>query len=284
MIKLKRTLTEATKKQIAGKQRYKCANKPGANLERLGSYECLLWQHIDPTLRGIFDESGYDIDHIEEFCKSGNDSTDNLQALCKTCHIVKTKNFMKQKSKKVIKIKKDLSNDNDYMNDVCKESEPESKSESEPDSESESGSEPDLESESESETYIDHVNEEITKQVKHESTSFICTKCNKEFKAQQNLDYHIFKKACKQPLCYCKYCNRGFTIKTNMYAHIRTTCKQKQKDDNEKEDILAKLVINQKKYHEELRKLKKNNKILEKNQKTIDKENKKLKKIVRLTQ
>ena len=120
--------------------------------------------------------------------------------------------------------------------------------------------------------------------------SFICNICDKEFKAQQNLDYHLFKKACKTPSCYCKYCNKGFTIKTNMYAHIRDACKEKQKEDNDREDILQKLVKEQEKYHEELEKLKEKNKILEKNQevfkkehKKIVKENKKLKKIVKLT-
>ena len=31
---------------------------------------------------GIFDESGYEIDHIEEFSINNNDSDENLQALC----------------------------------------------------------------------------------------------------------------------------------------------------------------------------------------------------------
>jgi hypothetical protein len=62
-----------------------------------------------------------------------------------------------------------------------------------------------------------------------------------------------------------------------MYRHVKSTCKEKQKEDNNREDILQQLVKEQEKYHEELNKLKEKNKILEKNQEVIKKENKKLK-------
>jgi len=89
----KRNVTEATKKRIAGQQYYKCANKPGLQLRGLKNYKCPLWQKNNES-KGSFDESGYDIDHIIEHSCGGNDSDTNLQALCKSCHLVKTKRFM----------------------------------------------------------------------------------------------------------------------------------------------------------------------------------------------
>ena len=41
--------------------------------------------------KGSFDESGYEIDHIIEYSLTGNDSIENLQALCSMCHKTKTK-------------------------------------------------------------------------------------------------------------------------------------------------------------------------------------------------
>ena len=85
-----RSLTETTKKEVAGYQRYKCANKKGSNVVK--DYDCPLWNKDD--CGGDFDESGYNIDHIKEFCISHDDSRGNLQALCKDCHREKTRQFM----------------------------------------------------------------------------------------------------------------------------------------------------------------------------------------------
>ena len=63
------------KKQIAGKQRYKCATIP--------NYVC-------PLKNEPFDEAGYDIDHIIELRHGGTNDMSNLQALCPACHRVKT--------------------------------------------------------------------------------------------------------------------------------------------------------------------------------------------------
>jgi mRNA-degrading endonuclease YafQ of YafQ-DinJ toxin-antitoxin module len=96
---------------IAGLQHYKCANKPESNLIGLKNYKCPLYFHNDPILKGSFDDSGYEIDHITlslsgqvmleavlpsitEHCIDQNDDVDNLQALCKMCHSVKTKKFL----------------------------------------------------------------------------------------------------------------------------------------------------------------------------------------------
>lgn len=88
-----RTVTESTKKRVAGKQEFKCANNLNVSLKGLEKFFCPLWQ-ISGSSKGCFNESGYEIDHIVEHSVSRNDNEDNLQALCLMCHSVKTKRFM----------------------------------------------------------------------------------------------------------------------------------------------------------------------------------------------
>jgi len=73
---VKRKVSESIKKQVAGKQRYTCATIP--------NYTC-------PMNKQPFDESGYEIDHICELRHGGTNDISNLQALCPSCHRVKTK-------------------------------------------------------------------------------------------------------------------------------------------------------------------------------------------------
>ena len=91
-----RKVSESVKKRIAGKQYFKCANKPNSNLVRLDNFSCPLWK-ISGDEKGCFNESGYEIDHINEFSITKDDSENNLQALCLSCHSVKTKRFMSKK-------------------------------------------------------------------------------------------------------------------------------------------------------------------------------------------
>lgn len=86
----KRKVSEALKKLIAGKQTYKCANLLNSNV--IKNYNCPLWQNKERA--GSFGEEGYQIDHIIEHSVSKDDSPENLQALCISCHSVKTKRFM----------------------------------------------------------------------------------------------------------------------------------------------------------------------------------------------
>ena len=72
---MSRTISEATKKRIAGIQYYKCKNSPGSNLKGLENFNCPLWKVTDHP--GSFTESGYDIDHIEELSISSNNSVSN---------------------------------------------------------------------------------------------------------------------------------------------------------------------------------------------------------------
>ena len=86
-IKPKRQITESQKKTIAGRQNYKCKGN-------IYNYSCPLYFN---GRDGTFDESGYEIDHIEEFSIQGNEKLENLQALCLMCHRVKTIRFNQQK-------------------------------------------------------------------------------------------------------------------------------------------------------------------------------------------
>ena len=106
---MSRKVTEPQKKKVAGKQFYKCANKKGAKIKGLEGYDCVLWK-VTGENKGCFDESGYEIDHKIEHVISKDDKEDNLQALCKPCHSVKTKRFNMihpKEKKKVVKVRKD---------------------------------------------------------------------------------------------------------------------------------------------------------------------------------
>jgi 5-methylcytosine-specific restriction protein A len=85
-----RKLTKSQKESVAARQFFKCA----ASIE---NYQCPLWQRDNN--KGIFGEEKYHIDHIIELWDGGTDDTDNLQALCLSCHSVKTKRSSQQRNK-----------------------------------------------------------------------------------------------------------------------------------------------------------------------------------------
>ena len=95
---VRKTPTEAQKRMIAGRQSFKCANRPDIKLKGLETYQCPLWQKNKGDNPGSFDQSGFELDHIDELCMSGDNSLDNFQALCKSCHCVKTKKFLMKKA------------------------------------------------------------------------------------------------------------------------------------------------------------------------------------------
>ena len=75
---MKRKLSETIKKQVAFEQEYKC-----------NECKCML-------------PPSYQIDHIIPHCISGDDSRENLVALCPNCHATKTQ----KERKRIIYFKK----------------------------------------------------------------------------------------------------------------------------------------------------------------------------------
>jgi len=91
--KKRKYISNKIREVVVLNQGNKCANKPLNPAINMRGYICLLWQIND----GYFDESGYQIDHIVEYCDDMNNNIDNLQALCPNCHSVKTRRYMTQK-------------------------------------------------------------------------------------------------------------------------------------------------------------------------------------------
>jgi len=95
----RKPIPKATIDEILINQNGRCANAPFRPALNLSHYQCLLWKYQN----GIFDDAGYEIDHINEhsiLARQGNINVDhisNLQALCPSCHTVKTKIFKKNK-------------------------------------------------------------------------------------------------------------------------------------------------------------------------------------------
>jgi hypothetical protein len=97
--------------------------------------------------------------------------------------------------------------------------------------------------------------------------------CNKEFISNQNLTYHVSNNVCKKKNFCCKYCPAKFTSKVAMYKHMRDACKIKKQNDNEKENILERLM----KLEEKDKKLEEYNKKQIEVTKKLEQDNKKLK-------
>ena len=74
---------------ILKRQTYQCANSPGIGLFRMENYLCPLWIFRN----GYFDGAEYQIDHIVEHALVEDNSVNNLQALCPSCHTCKTRQF-----------------------------------------------------------------------------------------------------------------------------------------------------------------------------------------------
>jgi 5-methylcytosine-specific restriction endonuclease McrA len=91
--KKSRYISKRDIKTVLLTQYNKCCNRPDKPAVNLRGYGCLLWKYQD----GTFDESGYEMDHINEHCATSDNTLENLQALCPNCHSVKTRRFMKNK-------------------------------------------------------------------------------------------------------------------------------------------------------------------------------------------
>jgi hypothetical protein len=88
-----RYIPEATKLQVLERQKNRCNNNPIKPALNLNDYHCPIWQ----LYGGEFDQAGWQFDHIDELAMTHNNDASNIQALCPSCHAVKTKRFMENK-------------------------------------------------------------------------------------------------------------------------------------------------------------------------------------------
>lgn len=102
--------------------------------------------------------------------------------------------------------------------------------------------------------------------------NYECDNCNKIFKRNENLKYHIANNACKIDSVFCKYCKKGFTSSISMNRHVRLYCKVKKKDDDNKKEIFDRLV-----------KLEEKNRVLEEKNKVLEEELNKIKKQTKIS-
>lgn len=96
---MSRKLTKSQKESVAARQHFKCA-------KTITDYSCPLWEREND--KGSFGEEKYNIDHIIEVADGGNDDLENLQALCLSCHAVKTKRNKAIRAKNAREIKKSI--------------------------------------------------------------------------------------------------------------------------------------------------------------------------------
>ena len=92
--KFNRYISEKVKNNVLIRQEFRCANSPFNPAVGLADYKCLLWM----VNNGLFDQAGFQFDHIAEYCITKDNDESNIQALCPNCHSVKTKIFRKNKS------------------------------------------------------------------------------------------------------------------------------------------------------------------------------------------
>ena len=253
-----RHLSEAIKKKVAAKQHFRCANRPGVNIKGLNDYECLLWKSDD--LKGSFDGSGYQIDHIEEFCISRNNDINNLQALCHNCHAYKTADFQMNRPKRIYKKNhtKNSSEDSseNFSEDLSEDfSEDSSEDCSEDCSEKineDSNKDPEkITKENPEKEITDHLNkisdpfEHVTKtkqQLNFKSDNlninamYQCKRCKKVFDRKSNYERHINrvfkcspcnsnKTSKKSIIPQCPYCGKTFTRPYGIKKHL-AVCKK----------------------------------------------------------
>lgn len=88
------SLSDHEKKRILGKQRYRCNN---AITPFISDYTCPL--SYNPVLPGVLDEAGCEYDHILELAEGGSNDLTNFQALCVSCHRVKTARYNYERMK-----------------------------------------------------------------------------------------------------------------------------------------------------------------------------------------
>ena len=230
---MSRKVSESTKKCVAGKQYYKCANKPGEHLNGLEGYMCPLWKCQDICIRGSFDESGYEIDHIVEHSVSGDDRECNLQALCKNCHIVKTKRFMRGDNDKYNCYNRNDVNDNDDNDNDDNDNDDNDNDNDDNDNDDNDNDDNDDDDDD------DDDNDD------NDSNADIKCKCGMTFANKQNLTRHMRSGSCKKSKncrtfkCTNPNCKSEFSRVDSLKRHIKKCkynlhmCNEETNDDND---------------------------------------------------
>ncbi len=270
-MQIKRKLTESIKKQIAGKQLYKCANKPEKSQKGLEDYKCILWQLYE----GSFDECGYEIDHISEFSLHQDDDINNLQALCVSCHRVKTKRFM-NKNNKINSVNNIsvVNNNNFYNNNDNVEN---NKNNNDKNDKKDYKDDKNVSKNDDNNEYNDYndncdineyeindINANKSKNIIIESTKknisnqesikglnnfikFQCNCCKKTFSTKQQLNKHIINEVCINKKFSCEFCVSVFSSKKTMMRHMKFICKNIKKKEGENDQNNNKNNIKDKK-------------------------------------
>jgi hypothetical protein len=247
----RKKIAQSTINSILVRQRFRCANSPGSGLDRLANFLCPLWR-IESDDRGFFDDSFYDIDHIKEVSISGDNSLGNLQALCKSCHGVKTRSFMKEYAK--IKLAKQEQSIEKNSNDKSSnESDDENKSGDDNKSDDENDSDVKNESDDNNESDDENKSDDNNRSDANVNIDqFKCNCCNKTFTRKESLEYHMNNKVCigkkyvvdkEKGDFSCKYCGKTFKASSNMYRHVNHTCKVRKHEENGKELMYKQMVL-----------------------------------------
>lgn len=75
-----------------------------------------------------------------------------------------------------------------------------------------------------------------------DSMGHFCDKCNRIFRRKENMEYHINHGSCIKRVFPCKACDKSYASKSGMYRHMRNSCIIKKQEEEEKENILERLV------------------------------------------
>lgn len=109
------TLSDHEKKRILGRQRNRCMNVLSPSIV---GYTCPL--SYDPVLPGVFDEAGCEYDHILELAEGGSNDLTNFQALCVSCHRVKTARYNYERMKSKPKVEEDAEDEDEEEEEAPK--------------------------------------------------------------------------------------------------------------------------------------------------------------------